>query len=58
MEKDINYLIERVKSGQADSAETLAFLKTLNISFDVLKVLLEEIKVEQIRQDLITKNNL
>lgn len=58
MEKDINYLIERVKSGQADSVETLTFLKTLNISFDVLKVLLEEIKAEQIRQDLITKNNL
>jgi hypothetical protein len=47
MEKNIKELLEKVQSGQATAEETLTLLKTLNISLDVLRVVLEEIKAEQ-----------
>lgn len=52
MEKNIEQLLEKIKNGSATPEETLALLKTLNISFDILRVALEEIKAEQEKQNL------
>jgi hypothetical protein len=48
----INELIEKIKNGSATSEEELALLEVLNATTDAFKILLQEVKVEQIKQSL------
>lgn len=50
--EEINKLIEKIKNGEATTEEALALIATLDVSLDVLKILLEEIKIEQTRKNI------
>lgn len=48
----INNLIKKINDGNSSPQEALALIATLNVSLDTFKILLEEVKLEQIRKNL------
>lgn len=55
--EEINKLIDKIKNGESTTEEALALIATLDVSLDALRILLEEIKIEQTRKNIQQLNN-
>lgn len=52
VEKELSDMISKVKNGTANKEESLLLMKILNGSMEAFKVLLDEVKIEQTKQEL------